>query len=96
MSESKAKELIKKRGSVKAKITQFSSYLNVVRSSAQLSELQITELTVRLSKIENLYSIYDTLQSDLEMIADDPDELYAERTVRVAVLQCDSGCSTAR
>ncbi|GBP08516.1 hypothetical protein EVAR_77195_1 [Eumeta japonica] len=79
MSESKAKELIKKRGSVKAKITQFSSYLNVVRSSAQLSELQITELTVRLSKIENLYSIYDTLQSDLEMIADDPDELYAER-----------------
>ncbi|GBP12587.1 hypothetical protein EVAR_10250_1 [Eumeta japonica] len=79
MSESKAKELIKKRVSVKAKITQFSSYLNVVRSSAQLSELQITELTVRLSKIENFYSIYDTLQSDLEMIADDPDELYAER-----------------
>ncbi|KAF9808907.1 hypothetical protein SFRURICE_000953 [Spodoptera frugiperda] len=73
------KSLIKKRASIKAKLTQFSSYLNVAKSCEQLSEVQIVEVEYRLNIFENLYDKYDMLQTDIEETVDDPSEQYAER-----------------
>ncbi|CAG9132562.1 unnamed protein product [Plutella xylostella] len=73
------KSLIKKRGSCKAKLTQFKSYLEIINSAQSLSHLQKTELTVRLSKIEEMYTEYDSIQCDLENLSPIPDEQYKER-----------------
>lgn len=73
------KTLIKKRASIKAKLTQFSTYLNTAKSCEKLSQLQVTEIECRLNTFESLYHKYDALQNDLEEAADDPSEQYTER-----------------
>ena len=79
MIEAKIKELVKKRGTIKAKVTQFIAYFNLIKNCTQLSEVQITELSFRLNKIDGLYADYDAFQTELETLADDPNELYTER-----------------
>lgn len=73
------KSFIKKRASIKAKLTQFSSYLNVSKSCEKLSEVQVIEIEYRLNIFESLYEKYDALQVELEALVDDPSEQYAER-----------------
>ncbi|KAF9794895.1 hypothetical protein SFRURICE_005130, partial [Spodoptera frugiperda] len=73
------KSLIKKRASIKAKLTLFSTYLNVVKSCEKLSETQLIEIEQRLNAFESLYEKYDTLQIHLEEAVDEPSEQYAER-----------------
>ncbi|KAF9791347.1 hypothetical protein SFRURICE_021513 [Spodoptera frugiperda] len=73
------KSLIKKRASIKAKLTLFSTYLNVVKSCEKLSETQLIEIEQRLNAFETLYEKYDTLQIHLEEAVDEPSEQYAER-----------------
>ncbi|XP_075990377.1 uncharacterized protein LOC142986031 [Anticarsia gemmatalis] len=76
---SDTKGLIKKRASIKAKLTQFSNYLNVSESCEKLSDVQIIEIEYRLNLFEGLYEKYDALQCDLEEALDDPSEQFAER-----------------
>ncbi|XP_048003351.1 uncharacterized protein LOC125239742 isoform X1 [Leguminivora glycinivorella] len=73
------KELVKKRGSLKAKLTLFNTYINVAKSCERLSELQITELQCRLDKIESVYPEFDALQMEIEALSEKPEEAYAER-----------------
>ncbi|XP_022827331.1 uncharacterized protein LOC111357037 isoform X2 [Spodoptera litura] len=73
------KSFIKKRASIKAKLTQFNSYLSVSKSCEKLSEVQIVEIEYRLNIFENLYEKYDALQDELEALVEDPSEQYAER-----------------
>ncbi|XP_026742765.1 uncharacterized protein LOC113504589 isoform X2 [Trichoplusia ni] len=73
------KSFIKKRASFKAKLTQFSSYLNIAQSCEKLSEVQLIEIEHRLSTFEGLYEKYDILQTELEEAVDDPSEQYTER-----------------
>lgn len=74
------KELIKKRGTIKAKLTQFGNYLeNVISVNIPLTEVQLSELESRLNKIDLLYSSYDALQSEIELLSENPDEMYQER-----------------
>lgn len=75
------KALIKKRGSFKAKLTQFKSHLQILQSCESLSSLQINELNVRLTKIEELYSDFDYIQTDIENVCEIPDEQYKEREI---------------
>lgn len=65
------KTLIKKRSSMKSKLTTFSKYLNVLKSCTVLSEMQIAELECRLSKIEDLNRDFDTLQDEIEMLCEE-------------------------
>ncbi|XP_050561411.1 uncharacterized protein LOC118263917 [Spodoptera frugiperda] len=73
------KTLIKRRASLKAKLTLFESYLQTVESCDSLSRLQINELNVRLSKIEEIYTDFDSIQCDIENSTEIPDEQYKER-----------------
>ncbi|KAF9404597.1 hypothetical protein HW555_000356 [Spodoptera exigua] len=73
------KGFIKKRASIKAKLTQFNTYLNISKSCKKLSEVQVIEIEYRLNIFESLYEKYDALQDELEALVDDPSEQYAER-----------------
>lgn len=79
MSEAKLKELIKKRSSMKAKLTHFNNYFTVIQSSTSLSDVQIAELDCRLNKIDSLYGAYDELQTEVESISEDQDLQFKER-----------------
>lgn len=74
-----ADKLVKKRGSMKAKLTSFAAYLNVLKSCDNLSELQVIELETRLDKVEAMYTEFDELQTEIEVSSDKPDEAYATR-----------------
>ncbi|XP_037295306.1 uncharacterized protein LOC119189510 [Manduca sexta] len=69
MTEREEKELIKKRASFKGRLTAFANYLNDLNQS--LSQSQVNELQIRISKIEKLYDQYDEVQLRLECLVDD-------------------------
>ncbi|XP_035457052.2 uncharacterized protein LOC118280784 [Spodoptera frugiperda] len=74
-----ADKLVKRRSSMKAKLTTFSAYLNVLKSCDNLSNLQIIELETRFDKFNALYTEFDELQTEIEVSSDKPDEAYATR-----------------
>lgn len=74
-----AEKLIKKRSSMKAKLTNFSNYLDILSSCSSLSKLQRIELEGRYSKFDALYGTFDELQTEIELLSDETDEAYAAR-----------------
>lgn len=74
-----AEKLIKKRSSMKAKLTSFSNYLEILKSCDNLSELQRLELSGRFNKFDALYSEFDELQTEIELLTDKPEEAYEVR-----------------
>lgn len=74
-----AEKLIKKRSSIKARITGFSNYITILKSCDQLSDLQVLELEGRFSRFENLFDEFNELQTDIELLSDNPEDAYAER-----------------
>ncbi|CAG9088402.1 unnamed protein product [Plutella xylostella] len=80
MSVAKLGELVKKRGSYKAKMTQFMTVLKLMPDSGHsLTPSQVLELEMRASRLEVLYSEFDALQTELELLSEDVDERYGER-----------------
>lgn len=74
------KSLIKRRASHKSKLTQFKAYLDALLSCCtSLSSIQVNELNIRLSKLEELYSDYDQVQFEIENLSETPGEQYTER-----------------
>lgn len=71
--------LIKKRSSMKAKLTHFGNYLGILNDCETLSVLQRIDLEGRLSKFDGLYSDYDDLQLNIEMVAANSEEAYTDR-----------------
>lgn len=59
------KELIKKRGSIKGRLTAFGTYLLALDVSTMNSS-EARELQLRIGKIESLYDQYDEVQLKLE------------------------------
>ncbi|CAH0715181.1 unnamed protein product, partial [Brenthis ino] len=74
-----ADKLIKKRSSMKAKLTTFSNYLDVLKSCDNLSTLQRLELDSRYSKFDALYAEFDDLQTEIELLSEKPEEAYTVR-----------------
>lgn len=66
------KELIRKRGSFKARLTIFGNYLENLGPSS-LTSSQASELKLRIGKVETLYDQYDEVQIQLECLVDDID-----------------------
>ncbi|CAG9115038.1 unnamed protein product [Plutella xylostella] len=79
IDNSELKLLIKKRGSCKAQLTQFETFLSRLDGCDGLSELLKTELGIRMKKIELLQSDFDKLQCEIELLSDNVDEAYADR-----------------
>ncbi|KAL0860640.1 hypothetical protein ABMA27_009990 [Loxostege sticticalis] len=71
------KELVKKRGSYKGRLTVFSTYLSGLDKT--LSPSQVCELQLRINKLEAVYDQYDEVQLRLECICDDDKAQISER-----------------
>lgn len=78
MGDARIKELVKLRGNVKAKLTLFGNYLKTIDGSQPLTDLQITEIELRLSKTENTFSEFDQLQTEFESLSEEKTK-YEER-----------------
>ncbi|CAB3235858.1 unnamed protein product [Arctia plantaginis] len=65
------RELVKKRGSFKGRLTAFIYYLDALTDPKSMSRCDVTELQLRIGKIESLYDQYDEVQLKLECIVDD-------------------------
>ncbi|KAL0829475.1 hypothetical protein ABMA28_004237 [Loxostege sticticalis] len=73
MADSKDLEkLIKKRSALKSKLTIFNNYVTLLKTSPKLSPEQLLDLEGRFDKFEAIYPIFDDLQSDIELLSDDP------------------------
>ncbi|KAL0867450.1 hypothetical protein ABMA27_008237 [Loxostege sticticalis] len=77
MAELKALE--KKRRTFKSKLTSFSNYLKLLSSGSSLSELQRLDLEERFYKFDGMYTEFDALQGEIEMLAEDPEAVLKER-----------------
>ncbi|XP_031339598.1 uncharacterized protein LOC116168083 [Photinus pyralis] len=77
--------LIKKRGSVKAKLTNFQKYVdNLVSIFPQfLIEDQVVfiELKQRVDRFQGVLDEFDGIQGQIELISDDPEAQYLEREI---------------
>ncbi|KAL0860765.1 hypothetical protein ABMA27_009309 [Loxostege sticticalis] len=74
---SEEKELIKRRGSFKGRLTVFTKYLEALE--VPLSDSDARELQVRMGKIESLYDQYDQVQLQLECLVEEMDTQLTER-----------------
>ncbi|XP_049884023.1 uncharacterized protein LOC126379357 [Pectinophora gossypiella] len=72
------KELIKRRGSYKGRLTIFINYLNEL-SAETLTATGAKELQLRLNKQESLYDSYDSIQLQLECLTEDVEAQYSAR-----------------
>ncbi|XP_063837242.1 uncharacterized protein LOC135086456 isoform X1 [Ostrinia nubilalis] len=63
---SKLTELKRKRSSYKSKLTQFKTYFSRISTCEKPNPVQISDLNLRLAKIEEWYSEYDALQIEIE------------------------------
>ncbi|XP_049868956.1 uncharacterized protein LOC126368838 [Pectinophora gossypiella] len=72
------RDLIRKRASIKGRLTAFTNFLTPLNVSSLTPEAA-SELQLRTGKIESLYQQYDEVQSQLECIVDDVDGQIAER-----------------
>lgn len=79
MAETSIDKLIKKRGGIKSKLTIFSNYINLLKSSKELSPLQLLDLDSRFNKFNALYTDFDQLQCDIEMTSENLDDECKER-----------------
>ncbi|KAJ0172949.1 hypothetical protein K1T71_011125 [Dendrolimus kikuchii] len=76
---SEEKELIKKRGSFKGRLTVFSNYLDGLLDTS-LEGDDVSELQLRLRRMESMYEPYDEVQMRLECIVDDVQSQMSERS----------------
>ncbi|KAL4715361.1 hypothetical protein ACJJTC_015132 [Scirpophaga incertulas] len=73
------KELIKKRGSYKGRLTNFITYCTEL-GKKDLTTIDAKELQLRLGKLEALYEHYDEVQLQLECLVSDVESQYVSRS----------------
>ncbi|CAH2096233.1 unnamed protein product [Euphydryas editha] len=76
---SEERELMKKRGSFKGRLTTFINYLDALNIKT-LNDSDATEIQLRLGKMESLYEQYDEVQTRLECITEDVHAQFSERS----------------
>lgn len=69
-AKSEESDLTKKRASYKGRLTVFETHLNSLDVHS-IEESEISELQLRISKIDSLYALYDEVQTRIECITDD-------------------------
>ncbi|CAG9118509.1 unnamed protein product [Plutella xylostella] len=77
------KDLVTKRSSIKGQITKFKNYLERVTNQEHLSSIEVTELTLKLTKFEGLVSKFDDIQTQIEITNSDNIDLEIEERSRI-------------
>lgn len=81
--EKKFRELTIKRSSVKGQITKFKNFLSNINQQDELVNLELAELSLKLSKFEALSVKFDDLQSQIEVL--NPEYLEGELLERESI-----------
>lgn len=83
MSEETLKELIRQRGTYKGRVTKYKDYLSNIQKidRSNITSLQIKELSLRLARLQTLFSEFDSIQTQIEMKSDKLDDQMEERDV---------------
>lgn len=75
--------LVKKRASLKTKLTHFENYISSLESDLNAGKLidrvAINELNNRIERFEQVILIFDEIQNDIELKSPDPEEHYEYR-----------------
>ncbi|KAF9413254.1 hypothetical protein HW555_008476 [Spodoptera exigua] len=58
---------------------ELNNFINLVKSSAHISEMQRLDLQERFNKFDSLHSQFDELQTEIELLADDAETAFVER-----------------
>lgn len=66
-------ELKRKRSTFKSKLTLFSKFVTQIQDKADITDLQIIQLTERLNKIEMLINEFDEVQTRIESTVKEED-----------------------
>lgn len=67
-NKQRLKDLLTKRASVKGQITKFKNYISTFASLSELSSIRLTELSLKLAKLEALAVRFDDLQNEIEVL----------------------------
>ncbi|XP_050554065.1 uncharacterized protein LOC118278462 [Spodoptera frugiperda] len=76
---SEERELVKKRGSFKGRLTAFVTFLDSLKDRT-LTNCDMAELQLRIGKMESLYEQYDEVQLRLECLVEDIKLQFSERS----------------
>ncbi|KAF9822805.1 hypothetical protein SFRURICE_000874 [Spodoptera frugiperda] len=77
------RDLNKKRGNLRCRLTNFSKYVNSL-DKASLTEEQILELQLRVTNAEQIFTEFQEIQSQIEEIANET-ELLSQLEVRDSI-----------
>ncbi|XP_049869236.1 uncharacterized protein LOC126368998 [Pectinophora gossypiella] len=72
-------KLLKRRRTIKAKVTSFENYLKLLLSCEKITDLQRIDLDGRFSKFIDVYPEFDKLQTEIEILSDTPDVMFSYR-----------------
>lgn len=81
--DSDLRDLNKKRGNLRCRLTNFSKYVNSL-DKASLTEEQILELQLRVTNAEQIFTEFQEIQSQIEEIANET-ELLSQLEVRDSI-----------
>ncbi|KAJ8954661.1 hypothetical protein NQ317_012930 [Molorchus minor] len=76
---SELRDMVKKRGSLKARVTHLSNFIKNLQSSEEIDEIDIIELEQRLARSELLIREFDEVQIAIESQDENPEGQYEER-----------------
>ncbi|XP_047998452.1 uncharacterized protein LOC125235873 [Leguminivora glycinivorella] len=81
MSEEAIKELVRQRGTYKGRVTKYKDYLSVIQQidRSNITLVQIKELSLRLARLQTLFSEFDSVQTQIEMKSSKLEEQMEER-----------------
>lgn len=79
MSDQDLISLVRKRGSVKARITNFKTVLEGLVKLELLSDIQILDLQQKVKRIKSLNNEFEGIQCQIECIAENVEQQYEER-----------------
>lgn len=82
-SKNKLKDLKTRRSSIKGQITKFKNYLTELSTLSELSNIEIAELSLKLSKFEGLSIKFDELQNDIELFNVDNIEVEIDERYKI-------------
>nr|CAI5842478.1 unnamed protein product [Callosobruchus analis] len=73
------KTLIRKRGSVKFRLTHFKKYLDAFQKEKSIDKIQITELKQKMERLSSLIDEFTEIQCQIESLGESDDDQFMER-----------------
>ncbi|XP_050555834.1 uncharacterized protein LOC126911643 [Spodoptera frugiperda] len=81
--DSELRELVRKRGNLRGRLTLFEKYINSL-DKTNILEQQVVEIKLRVANTETIFSDFQEVQSEIEGLSDEP-ELSTQLEIRESI-----------